>query len=79
MLFRSVVVVVVLLLLMRRLLQLTSSLARLLRQSYPGSGPSKGGKTPTSCLWCIALLGEVTVQEELVELKVSNNGYCLAS
>ena len=37
------------------------------------------GKTPTSCLWCIALLGEVTVQEELAELKVSNNGYCLAS
>ena len=37
------------------------------------------GKTPTSCLWCIALLGEVYSTGELVELEVSNNGYCLAS
>ena len=42
---------------------------------YPGSGPSWRGKTPTSCLGCIALLVEVTVQGELVELEVSNNGY----
>ena len=43
-------------------------------QYYPGSGPSWRGKTPTSCFWCIALLGEVTVQGELVELEVANNG-----
>ena len=44
-------------------------------RSYPGSGPSEGGKTPTSCSWCIALLGEgFTVQGELGELEVSNNG-----
>ena len=32
-------------------------------------------KTPTSYLGCIVLLGEVTVQGELGELEVANNGY----
>ena len=43
---------------------------------YPGSGPSWRGKTPTSCLGSISLLGEITVQGVLRELEVANYGYC---
>ena len=39
-------------------------------QYYPGSGPSWRGKPLHPALGCIALLGEVTVQGELVELEV---------
>ena len=54
---------------------LWDSTAEMDTRCYPGSGPSWRGKTPTSCLGCIALLAEVTVQGELRELEVANNGY----
>ena len=44
---------------------------------YPGSGPSWRGKTPTSCHGCFVLLGEVTVQGELVELEVATMAIAL--
>ena len=39
-------------------------------------GPLGEVKPLCPALGCIALLGEVTVQRELGELEVANNGYC---
>ena len=39
---------------------LRNNTAEMDAQCYPGSGPSCGGKTPTSCFWWLVLLGEIT-------------------
>ena len=42
--------------------------------SYPGSGPSLGGKTPTSCYGVLHCLERFTVQGELDEFEGGYNG-----
>ena len=45
---------------------------------YPGSGPSREVKPLRPACGVLHCLERFTVQEELVELEVSNSGYCLA-